>query len=135
MPTHLPIPLAYYPRTEQDLATASERLGGQVSLHIGELVEKAVKVDGVPTTKRMASFVEWWLEYPAEFIPVAPPPPEPEDPQVRDLLVGMARIAAQGWAKEVKLAKGWPPESPPASPSGTAAPAPFLPVATRKGSK
>jgi len=135
MPTHLPIPLAYYPRTAADLATVGERLGGQVTLHVGELVEKTVMVDGAPTAKKVASFVEWWLEYPADFIPPgAPEPPAPEDPRVRDLLVGVARIAAHGWAKELKLAKGWPPEPPPA-PTSRAAPAPYTLPSTRKGSK
>ena len=135
MPTHLPIPHAYCPRSEPDLATVNERLGGQVALHVGGLVEKTVMVDGAPTKRKVASFSEWWLEYPAEiFPPGATEPPAPEDSRLRDLLVGVARIAAHGWAKEVKLAKGWPPEPPPIPASG-AAPVPFTMPGTRKGAK
>lgn len=102
MPTHLPIPLAYYPRTEQDLAAAGERLGGEVSLHVGPLVEKTVVLNGAPHTKRQPSFVEWWLEYPAVFILAGSAPPPPAEDRVRELLATTARIAASAWVKELE---------------------------------
>jgi len=134
MPTYLPIPVAYWPRTEQDLATIGERLGGSAALHVA--TTKVVRqVKGEPAPRPVPEFIEWWVEYPAEFIPLAPLPPEPADPLVRDALIGLARIAAQGWAKEAKLAKGRPPEPQPASPGSTGTQAPFVPPATRRGSK
>jgi len=136
MPTHLPIPLAYFPRTEQDLATAGERLASEVSLHVGPLVEKTVVVNGAPVTKKSPSFVEWWLEYPAEFVVAGSAPPAPADDRVRELLATTARIAANAWAKEFKTAKGWPPEPPPLfAPNTNAPPLPFAPATDRKGSK
>ncbi|MEI7705688.1 MAG: hypothetical protein WCK73_13945 [Deltaproteobacteria bacterium] len=134
MPTYLPIPLAYWPRTSQDLATVGERLGGRASLHVATTkVVRQVKGESAP--RPVPEFIEWWLEYPAEFIPLAPPPPEPADPVVRDALIGLARIAAHGWAKEAKLAKGWPPEPQLASPGSTGTQAPFVQPTTRRGSK
>lgn len=137
MPTHLPIPLAYWPRTEQDLATARERLGGAVSLHVA--TSKVVRqVKSEPAPRPVPDFVEWWLEYPPEFIPPGlPPPPAPADDRIRELLDGTARLAARAWAKELTQAKGWPPEPAPLlAPTGVApAPAPFAPAAKKKGSR
>jgi hypothetical protein len=116
MPTWLPVPRTLYPRNEQDLATISERLGGQVSLHIARkrIEKKAVPVSGKPATRAVPAFVEWWLEYPADFIPPSrSEPPAPPDRRVHDFLGAVAGIAARSWSAEIDSAKGWPPEPEP----------------------
>ena len=137
MGAFLPIPLAFYPRSEQDLTTLSERLGGSVSLRIStKKVARTVNEGAGRKTTTLPEFIEWWLEYPAEFIPNPPSPPPPADLRVRELLEGTARIAAKAWAKEAHVAKGWPPEPKPVYPPGYAAPLPFEPATGgRKGTK
>jgi hypothetical protein len=135
MPTYLPIPFAYWPRTEQDLATLGERLGGSASLRIA--TAKVVRhVKGEPAPRPVPEFIEWWLEFPAEFNPPGTPPPAPADDRTRELLAHAARIAALAWAKEIKAAKGWEPEPPPLlAPTGAAPPIPFVPAGKITGAK
>ena len=97
MPTHLPIPLAYYlaasrtsrPPASAPAARCAPRRAARREHGDGERV---------PQTKRTPSFVEWWLEYPAEFIVAGSAPPPPTDDRVRELLATTARIAANAWA-------------------------------------
>jgi hypothetical protein len=137
MSTHLPLPPNYYPRTVRDFDTISKRFGGQVSLRIStSKVEKTVTENGVATRKMVPAFVEWWVEYPAEFIPSTwPEPPAPSDPMVRDFLEAVAGVAARAWVKEAKVAKAWPEPGPTAWPESGGAPAPFMATPKRKGSK
>ncbi|WP_242370600.1 hypothetical protein [Anaeromyxobacter sp. SG26] len=90
-----------------------DRLGGTVSLHISrEKVVKTTTVNGGAATRKVPAFIEWWLEYPADFVPPnKPEPPAPPDPQVRDLLVAIAGIAARSWSSEIDSAKAWPHEA------------------------
>ena len=57
VPAHLPIPLAYWPRTEQDLATVGERLGGRASLHVATTkVVRHVKGEATPRSGQAPGF-------------------------------------------------------------------------------
>ncbi|ACG72763.1 hypothetical protein AnaeK_1534 [Anaeromyxobacter sp. K] len=92
---------------------------------------------GEPAPRAVPEFIEWWLEFPGEFIvPGAPPPPAPPDDCTRELLMKAAKIAAGAWAKEIKTAKGWESEPAPLlAPAGSTPPLPFVPAWKAKGAK
>jgi hypothetical protein len=93
-------------------------------------------VKGEPAPRPIPEFIEWWLEFPAEFIAPGAPPPPPADNRARELLTKAAKIAAGAWAKEIEAAKGWEPEPPPLlAPTGAVPPLPFVPAGKLKGAK
>jgi hypothetical protein len=90
--------------------TLGARLGGRMHMVIGPKVKKQMKQSGKLVWKEeVPSFIEYWIEWPQpEFhAPNLPDPEPPEDPKVRDFLVGVAKLTAKAWLKEAKDAKGW----------------------------
>lgn len=97
----IPIPIAHYPRNDEDLATLDERLGGRTSLVIGPRPRRADGTPGQP------AFIEWWIEYERE----RPPTNRdarlaPANPVARDFLRALARRSASAWVSQAARARG-----------------------------
>lgn len=100
----IPLPFAHYPRSVEDLATLSERMGGRASMFIGP---RRVLADG---SEGKPEFIEWWIDFQKEFIPPgrpSPTPTTPADPMVREFLKALAKRSAKAWVTKAAKAKGW----------------------------
>lgn len=66
------------------------------------IAHRKVNADG---KKGPPAFVEFWLEFPKEFVPPTQPP-APTNPLARDFLRDLAKVSAKAWVNAAKQSKG-----------------------------
>lgn len=99
MPVRIQLPSHCWPRSESDLKTIDQRLGGRTDFIFGPKIERTVRdLHGKVRRRSAPSFVRFCLEYEAEAPGFRPPANPPENQNARDFLKALARRSAKAWA-------------------------------------